>query len=281
MNEAILDAVLDALKTLPFLLLIYIVIEIYEHGKSDEKINRVLSGKLAPVYGSLLSVIPECGFSVMCARLYAGGIISSGTVLSVFLSSSDEGLIVLISGGASALAVTLLTAIKLAFAILVGFLVNLTVKRDIINRKLADSEYSVCHEKSESVPDRYLLHPLFHALKIFVWILAVNLCFSLLFYFVGEEKITAFLSGKKELQPMICALIGLIPNCASSVIISQAYLNGGLTFAGLIAGLSANAGVGLTVIFKDKQKIKENILLIATLYLLSAFLGYVCFFLRV
>lgn len=280
MYSAILDALFDALKTLPFLVLIYIVIEIYEHGERDEKIKKVLSGKTAPVYGSLLSVIPECGLSVMCARLYAGGLIGTGTMLAVFLSSSDEGLIVLISGGASVLSILSLIGIKTAFAIAVGFVINFVIKRDTTFKQANELECTVCHEKSKNVLEEYLLHPFLHALKIFACILVVNICFSLLFYFIGEDKIMTFLDGRKELQPIICALVGLIPNCASSVIISQAFLNGGITFAGLIAGLSANAGVGLTAIFKDKKRIGESVLLIATLYLLSVVLGYICYFIR-
>ena len=275
--EIVLDALLDSLKVFPFLFLMYVLTEFLENRTNITKNKNILRGNLAPLLGAATGIIPQCGFSVMAAKLYDKKIIRTGTVLAVFLATSDEALIILLSSGQSAIAVMPLIAIKFAVAVGVGYLFNALLRRESL-AELAEGEEihgAPCghdHEEDSKVR-RYLLHPLLHSLEIFAYILVVNLAFGFAMHY-AEGAITSFLDGGYWFQPLIAGLVGLIPNCASSVLVTQSYVLGALSFGGMTAGLCANAGLGFVILFKNIKSWKRNLALLGILYIVSVAVGY-------
>jgi hypothetical protein len=283
MAQVILDAFLDTLKVFPFILIIYILIEILENATSITKSERMLQGKLAPLLGAATGLIPQCGFSVMAAKLYDKGLIRTGTIIAVFLATSDEAIIILLSNSAynahAAQSILPLLLIKLAIAIIFGYLINFLLPDEHLATveeldEEHDHAYSCGREHDGKSKVRvYLLDPLMHALKITLYLLIVNLVLGCIIYAIGEDTISQILIGGAYFQPFITAAIGLIPNCASSVIITSTYVKGGIMFGSCVAGLCTNAGLGLVVLLKNTKKLKRNVLLIIVLYLISAATG--------
>lgn len=280
--EVILDAFWDTLKLFPFLYLIYVLIEILEHRTTLTQNGKILQGPLAPLIGSATGIIPQCGFSVMAAKLYDKGLIRTGTILAVFIATSDEAIIIMLSDMSAAHAVMPLILLKLVFSVCVGYLVNFI----FANEKLEDTGIShevpahfCCtdHEgglmREDSDFKEYFIVPLLHSLKILLYLFIVNLVFGFIIEFVGEENIANSIAGGPFVQPLITGLIGLIPNCASSVILTGAYTNGAIAFGSLVGGLCSNAGLGLVVLFKNPKFIKRNILIVITLYVVSVIAG--------
>lgn len=309
MFDVILDALLDTLKIMPLLLVVYILIEVIEaNAASRLRLNRILNGKLAPLIGSGVGLIPQCGFSVIATNLYTKRTIRLGTLLAVFIATSDEAVPILLSSPSSALKLLPLLAFKFVFAVTVGYAVNFLYKRELVpltdaqehaevaeihgchghtiaeitDPPQVESDKSVAAQKKEHTNlnvQRYFVHPLLHTLTVLAFILGVNLAMGFLVYFIGETRIAQFMSGAKFFQPFLAGLVGLIPNCASSVVISQLYASGTLTFGAALAGLSVNAGLGFAVLFKQNKNIKENLCIMGGLYLLSTLLGLACSFL--
>lgn len=276
MWDIILDAFLDTLKVFPFLLVIYILIEFLEHRTSFTRNRKILQGNLAPLIGSATGLIPQCGFSVMAANLYDKALIRTGTLLAVLIATSDEAFIILLSSGTAAAAIMPLVVIKLIVGVGVGYLVNFIYSAE----KLAEGDAEEIHAYScgrehdgKSEIKVYLVGPLLHSLKIALYLLIVNLVFGFVIDAVGEDTIASAMIGGVYFQPFITALIGLIPNCASSVIITATYIHGGIIFGSCVAGLCANAGLGLVVLFKNTKKIKRNIVFTLVLYIISAVAG--------
>ena len=272
------DAFLDTLKVLPFLLVIYILIEFLENRTSFTQKPQLLQGNLAPLVGSATGLIPQCGFSVMAAKLYDKGLIRTGTLLAVLLATSDEAFIILLASGSSAAAIMPLIVVKLIVGIGVGYLVNFLYSAE----KLAEGNAEEIHAYScgrehdgKSDISVYFINPLLHTLQIAFYILVVNLIFAFVIDAVGPDKIAASMIGGTYFQPFITAVIGLIPNCASSAIITSTYINKGILFGSCAAGLCANAGLGLVVLFKNTKKIKRNVMFVFTLYFISVAVGIV------
>lgn len=275
--EIIADALLDSLKVFPFLFLMYVLIEFLENSTNITKNKNILRGRLAPLLGAATGIIPQCGFSVMAAKLYDKRIIRTGTVLAVFLATSDEALIILLSEGTKAFAVMPVIAVKFVVAVAAGYLVNGLYRNENLS-ELSENEAirgNACghdHEEDSKVR-RYLLHPLVHSVQIFAYILVVNLAFGFAMHF-AEVPITNFLEQGLWFQPLIAGLVGLIPNCASSVLVTQSYVLGAISFGGMMAGLCANAGLGFVILFKNIREWKRNLLLVAVLYAVSVGVGY-------
>lgn len=275
--EIIADALLDSLKVFPFLFLMYVLIEFLENSTNITKNKNILRGRLAPLLGAATGIIPQCGFSVMAAKLYDKRIIRTGTVLAVFLATSDEALIILLSEGTKAFAVMPVIAVKFVVAVAVGYLLNGLYRNESLS-ELSENEAirgNACghdHEEDSKVR-RYLLHPLVHSVQIFAYILVVNLAFGFAMHF-AEVPITNFLEQGLWFQPLIAGLVGLIPNCASSVLVTQSYVLGAISFGGMMAGLCANAGLGFVILFKNIREWKRNLLLVAVLYAVSVGVGY-------
>lgn len=278
MWDIILDAFLDTLKVFPFLLVIYILIEFIEHKTTFTRNHKILQGNLAPLIGSATGLIPQCGFSVMAAKLYDRGLIRTGTLLAVLIATSDEAFIILLSSGTAAAAIMPLVVIKMLVGVGVGYLVNFLYSAEKLTTECEEEihAYSCGREhEGESHLKLYLLNPLLHSLLIAFYLLIVNLIFGFVIAQVGEETIASAMIGGVYFQPFITSLIGLIPNCASSAIITGTYIHGGITFGSCVAGLCANAGLGLVVLFKNTKRIKRNIMFVLTLYLISVAAGLI------
>ena len=275
MWEKLLDSLLDSLKIFPFLFLIYLIMELIENARKKETVERVLSGPFAPVFASALGAVPECGFAVMCAKLYEKGLIRIGTLIAAFISVSDEGVIVLATDGAPATEIILLMAIKMVYAVLIGELVNLLLaKKDAAHVCPNAGDCVECGEHHEKKIDKFFLHPLLHAVKTFLYVLILNVALGLIIYFVGEENFAVWAGRSYALQPLFASVVGLIPNCASSVFIAEAFLSGAIGFPALVAGLSANAGIGILLLLKSKTHYKKAILILAVMLVSSVTLGY-------
>lgn len=287
MLDVFLDALIDTLKVLPFLIIIYIVIELIEHKTEVIGSKNRLNGKLGPLIGAATGLIPQCGFSVMASRLYESGFIGLGTLIAIFISTSDEAFIIMLSEG-DGITMLYTIVIKVFLGILFGYLLNAIVKKEdnmevttVVDykQKVREKkfEYTSCgraHNESNLVK-LYVVNPLLHSLKISAYILLVNLVFGYLIYFVGEDAISAFLEKSVWAQPFITSLVGLIPNCASSVVITETYLVGGIRFGSMIAGLCSNAGLGLVVLIKNTKRWKRNLVIVALLYFIGALMGMV------
>lgn len=283
--EIIFDALWDTLKIFPFLFLIYVIIEILEHRTTLTQNQKILQGAFAPLIGSATGLIPQCGFSVMAAKLYDRGLIRTGTILSVFIATSDEALIILLSDFRAAGAVMPLVFIKLIYSVAVGYLVNFVFSGEkLAAAGNAEVKAHFCCNEHEggmlgegSEFREYFLTPMMHSLKIAGYLLLVNLVFGYLIELAGGVDGIAqnAAAGGAYVQPLITGLVGLIPNCASSVILTGAYTNGAITFGSMVGGLCSNAGLGLVVLFKNTKKIKRNILLVVALYVLAVVIGLV------
>lgn len=299
MLDIISDCLSDSLKMLPLIFLTYVIIELIERKADFAKNGRFLTGKAAPVLGSLAGAFPQCGISVMSAKLYERGIIGVGTLLSVFIATSDEAFSILISSP-QRLALIPLLLIKIVIAVIVGEVANLIFHKKIIpeDEKFDHEEICThCHDHGTEDEDehdddhretrshakklwakRYLLIPLIHSLQTFAYVLAVTLVFGFLFAdngLIGADKLSAFLDSSKYFAPFITSLIGLIPNCASSAVITSAYVRGAISFGAMTAGLISNAGVGLAILFKNTRKTKRNLLIMLTLYLIGSICGII------
>ena len=279
MWDVILDAFLDTLKIFPFIFVIYVLIELLEHKTSFTRDRERLQGGLAPLIGAATGIMPQCGFSVMAAKLYDRGLIRTGTLLAVFLATSDEALIILLSEGSRADMIVPIIVIKLIVAVGVGYGANFLLADEKLAVMPLSAEDDVhcfsCGREHDGKTDIkvYLVDPLLHSLKIALYLLIVNMVLGCIIYEIGEDAISSLIIGGPYLQPFITAAIGLIPNCASSVIITQTYIDGFMTFGSCVAGLCANAGLGFVVLLKNGKKLKRNLILIAVTYLISVLVG--------
>lgn len=268
MLKILLDALLDTLKLLPFLFLTYLAMEYLEHHwKSGGVLQR--AGRLGPLLGGLLGAVPQCGFSAAAAGLYAGRVVTLGTLIAVFLSTSDEMLPLLLSHGAPASEILKILGLKAAAGVICGFAADLILRRPSANQidALCDEEHCGCgHRKPAAAA-------LFHTAEIAVFLLAFNIVLNLLLSYVGEDLLRRFFSGSPVLALFLAALVGLIPNCAASVALTSLYLDGLLPFGAAMAGLLVGAGMGLLVLFRMNRHLKENLLITAALYGCGVLLG--------
>ena len=281
------DSVLDSLKILPLIFLIYVLIEVIESKNSaNEKLKRLLSSKCAPVFGATIGIIPQCGFSVVATGLYKDGYIMLGTLIAVYFSTSDEAIPILFSQAFQTpelwLKLILLIVIKVAYAVIVGFIINAFIKEKHLKKQpdeqeRNDYEEGCCHHDVTKKRDSFttfIVHPLFHSLKIFLYIFVINVVFGVIIGLIGEEKLKAFLDANVYLQPLLSTIIGIIPNCASSVLITEMFAQNALSLGGAIAGLTVNSGLGLAVLLKDKNEIKSSLKIVALMVALSLLIGY-------
>lgn len=268
--DAFLDALLDTLRMVPFLLAAFLILEALEHY-SNNYMNRILGkvGKAGPLVGALFGCIPQCGFSVASANLYSGGVITLGTLLAVFLSTSDEAVLILLGNPGSGAVIGKLLIGKVLLGILFGYLADLVFRRKKEEKHIED----LCRSCGCSDHGGIIKPALRHTLRLAAYILIFTFVLNLLLDFIGMEALTSLLGKDTWFQPFITALLGLIPNCASSVLITELYLAGGLSFASAMAGLCAGAGMGLAVLFKTNHPMKENIAVLGLLYTVSVASG--------
>lgn len=277
MLEVIADALNDSLKIFGLIFIIYVLIEFIEEFIS-EKLSK--ANKLGPVLGGAIGLIPQCGFSVVAADLYSKKQISMGTILAIFIATSDEAIPIIFSYPNKILALLPLILIKFVVACAIGYLVDFVNKKQKISFacNLEDEDHIGCcghHiEGHESNVDKFLFHPLMHSYKIFLYILGANLIFGTIVHFVGEDNLANFLANFKYLSPLFAVLIGLIPNCASSVILSELFVLGRIGFGACLGGLVCNAGLGLLFLYKQNKNAKQNLAITGILISTAIIVGY-------
>lgn len=305
--EKFLHILLHSLKhtaiLLPVLFVVYFLIEFLEYKNvfKFEK-SKLLKGNASPALGSLFGSVPQCGFSVISAELYSERKISIGALIAVFIATSDEALPLMISNYKTLPALLCLLLTKIVFAIFVGYITMFLYKKIFKNKitnpiiHRSDEHHEDDHDENNHQKEEHLhacchhdlkdtkfdwKHPLIHCLKISLYIFIINLVFESIISFVGEDKLVAFLNSSEIFQPLFAILIGFIPNCVSSVVITELYLMGGLSFGSIVAGLSVNAGLGLVVLLKENKNKKENLFIILSLLISSLIIGYGLHFLPI
>lgn len=309
MEHVLLHALEDSLIVLAFLVPINILIALLEPRLA----GRIkLKGALAPLVGVTVGLFPQCGFSVVATDLYKKRHITIGTLLGVYLATSDEALPIFLAAGEQAIDILPLLACKFLIGLIVGYTADAIFSKnkkrvaehiaecdhepevhfgccghEIENGEHEDEhDHSACDtpcgsEIEEKRRERkhklkhYLLHPILHSAKIFVYILLINIVFGVLIHYIGEDMIMSFLSANKYVAPLFAVIVGAIPNCASSVVISNLYLMGGLGFGATVGGLLMNAGLGFAVLLKDRKNLKESLAIIGGVFAVSIAFSYI------
>lgn len=271
MIDVIKDSVLDVLKLLPFLFVAFLILEYIEHKMSEKNEQLLINNrKIGPVMGSFLGAFPQCGFSAMATKLFSSHVITLGTLIAVYLSTSDEMIPILISSGSNVLTILKIIGIKIIIGIILGFIIDLFYHK---KRDYNSSIHDMCKDTDCHCEKGIIHSSIHHTLSITVYLLITIFILNTIIYFVGEDNIRSFLLNNKGTY-FISSLIGLIPNCASSVITSEIYSSGLISLGSLISGLLTGAGVGLLVLFKTNKDIKENLIIIAILYFSGVIFGY-------
>lgn len=268
MLEVIQDTLLDTIKLLPFLFVAFLIIEFIEHKLSNKQENIISkSGKLGPIVGALLGAVPQCGFSVLATNLYVTRIISLGSLISIYLSTSDELIPLMFSHNAPITKILSIVSIKVVIGIISGFLIDLFI------RKTTKSDFVLCEDEDCDCDHSIIKSSLIHTLKIAFFILIITFLINILFHFVDLSFLESALKNNKILTPFIASLIGLIPNCASSVMISELYLNNLISLGTTLSGLLTGSGVAIMVLVRKNKNISENLFIIGLIYIIGVIWG--------
>lgn len=266
LHEVVLHGLLDTLKIAVFLFLTYLFMEFIEH-KSSEKFNAGITkaGAFGPVIGAGLGALPQCGFSAAAANLYTGGVISMGALCAIFLSTSDEMIAIMISGKVSAGAIFAVLGYKIAVGILVGFAVDFALRLMHVKRKEIDID-AICENDNCHCERGIFFSALHHTLTIGGFVLLISIALNAAVYLIGEENLADILYARPVISHAVSSLVGLVPNCAVSVLLSTLCVDGYITAGTMLAGLFSGAGVGLLVLFKVNRSIKENLAVTAIIF---------------
>ena len=273
LSEVLLESFLDTLKLIPFLFLTYLVMELIEHKASDKTLSLVKkTGKLGPLAGGALGAVPQCAFSAVAANLYTGRVVTAGTLIAVFLSTSDEMLPIMIAGGANIKNLLPILLYKVCVAIVMGFAVDLLLhlfsheKREINIDEICENDNCHC--------ERGIFYSaLHHTVTISIFIFAVTLLVNSLIFFIGTDRLYELGEASFGLSHLIFAFLGMIPGCATSVAISTLGLNGIISVGAMLAGLFPNAGAGLIILWRFNKSKKENLLIMLTLAVIGFVFG--------
>ena len=286
MIEIVKDALFDTLKMVPFLFLIYVAIEYFEY-KYSKKMKETLekAGQPGPAIGAITGTFPQCGFSVIISALYTQRLVTIGTLLAVYLATSDEAIPIILSRPDKAGIIMPIILTKIVLAFIAGYLVDLVYrkKNEKVLKHIKQFEHEECHHGHEideagccghEVGDKLefkdlLIHPLRHTAKIFAFLFAVTLLINYAFFRYGDDNISRLFLGHSFFQPFITALVGLIPNCAASVAITEMYLRGAISYGSVISGLSASGGLGLLVLFRENKNLKNTLAILGLLLFFS------------
>lgn len=268
MLDCFIDGLIDTLKVFPFLLVSFYIIEILEHKINSNK-RLESSGKYGPVLGSFLGIIPQCGIASIATNLYVTGIITLGTLISVFLSTSDEMIPILLSEKVSIKLILIILGIKLVVGLVSGLLIDLVYPRKI------KSHYEICEEEHCHCDDHKFISAFKHTINISFFILVINVLLNMVFNYGLNDYLSSLLLKDSIFSPIITSLIGLIPNCASSIVITKLYLASSISFGSMIAGLLTNSGIALVVLFKTNRNLKENINIILLTHFIGTVIGII------
>ena len=276
LGHSLLHTFEDTIKVVPFLFLTYLLMEFLEH-KANGAPERWLqgSGKIGPLVGGALGVLPQCGFSAAATGFYTGRMITTGTLIAVYLSTSDEMLPILISSGAPVPTVLKLLGTKLVIGIAAGFAID-GVTRILCRGKKQEQEPQIeelCERENCDCGDRFVLSALKHTAYITVFLLLFTFALNLVIEAVGEENIQSVVLGRPVLGSVLAALVGLIPNCASSVALTSLFVDGVISSGALLSGLMVNAGVGLAILFRNNRPVKDSFRIVGILFGISVICG--------
>ena len=273
--EVILGSFSDTYLMIPILFILYFALEYFSHTKQLDLISFLkISGPLGPLAGTLLGLIPECGMSVFVTSLFLTRKVSIGTLIATYLATSDEALPVLIANGENAIYIVYILGLKLFIGITTGYLIDLFISKKFYEGKFPEVKSSHAIEIDvELHKTRYMeiiIHSLKRTLRIYFWVFIITIAISLLFFFTHSSELIELLNVNPIVEIIAVALFGLIPNCAASIAIAQAFLHTGLSLGATIAGLSSGAGFGPIVLFKDGEvKTSIKILLLTLVSAIS------------
>lgn len=274
MIDIILDSILDTAKLIPFLFLTYLFMEYIEH-KTNSKVENAIEkcGKGGPLIGGLLGLIPQCGFSSVAANFYAGKLITVGTLVAIFISTSDEMLPIFIASAIPVGTICKILLFKFGVAIIAGFAIDFILHR-ALSHDHEDDIHPLCEKQNCNCHGGSIISSAArHTLNICIFILIITFLCGILVHFIGTDTISDVVFGTPILGEVIAALIGIIPNCASSVIITQMYLDGLMPSGAMIAGLIMNSGVGLAVLFRMNSNLKENLKVAGAVFVTAVIAG--------
>lgn len=275
MPDVILDALKDSIKLIPFLFATYLVMGILQHAASDRPQRLIRkAGKFGPLWGGIIGAFPQCGFSAAASYFYMGRVVTLGTLIAVYMSTSDEMLPILISEKVGMRTIVSILVAKIVIGMISGFAVEFLFGW-LARRKKAPKSFEHPDDACCHCAGSVLLEAAAHTLKVFFFVLVISLVIGSAIYFVGEDSLRALFSNVPVLGEAVAGLVGLIPNCAASVIITQLYLDGIITAGPMMSGLLVSAGVGLLVLFKENHYRKENLTIAALLYGCSVIWGVV------
>ena len=271
-EEIIIDALRDSLLVFIFVFLVHLIISYFENNLSNFLVKRRKTG---PLFGSLFGLVPQCGTSVIGADLYIKKYISLGTLVAIFLSCSDEAFIaILTSGSDKTIMILPLIGVKFLVGLVVGIIIDLIYRKQEIAKAEKELEHHTCHvhDKENTDLHQHLIHPLLHSVEIFAYVLVINLILGFVIGFIGEDTFKSFLDSNRYLTPLYSCIVGLIPNCASSLLLSELFVEGNLSFGALVGGLLVNSGLGMMVLIKNRHSAK-NVFLILRICLFVAIIS--------
>jgi hypothetical protein len=299
MQQIFFDALYDSLKMIPLLFAVYVAIELIEY-KLGNKIRQNIqkAGKAGPAVGALAGSFPQCGFSVISTALYTQRLLTIGTLLAVYLSTSDEAIPVILSQPDKAKIIIPIILTKIIIAVIFGYAIDFIFRKhnkktiahaeayaqgkddsahhhEVVVEEQACCGHSLSSSAKKFSPKEIIYHPLIHTLKIFLYILIISFLINFGIYKIGQGNLQALFAGHVFLQPFIAALIGLIPNCASSVAITEMYLKGVITYGAVIAGLCASGGLGILILFKEDKNRKDVFTVLGLLFGISVLAGLI------
>lgn len=274
--EVLVDALLDTLKLIPFLFITYLIMEYIEH-KTSEKVKDTIqkSGKFGPLLGAIVGIFPQCGFSVSATNLYSARVITLGTLLSVYLTTSDEMLPILLTEAVPVTTILTILGLKLIIGIIAGFAIDAVMRRITKNKQEKQKIEELCEHEHCHCEEGIVISAIKHTLNIIIYIFVITLLINGIITLIGEETIVNVISQNLIIGPIIAGIIGLIPNCASSVILTELFVENVISMPVLISGVAVNAGVGLLVLFKTNKNVKENLNIMGILYTIGVLSGII------
>ena len=271
-KEILSDSFLDAAKLLPLLFAIYLLVEYLEHKNNNFVHNLFLKSKKSGAFlGALFGTVPQCGFSVIASELFSKKAITAGTLIAIFIATSDEAIPILIAHPDRFFDMLRLIGIKFVIAVIFGFLIDFFVKTEVKSGETGEEHHF--HGNCESCEDGIFKSAVIHSLKIFIFIFLVNIILGAAAEYISPFM--QFITDRPFLQTVIACLFGIIPNCAASVVLTELYLAGKITFSALAGGLCTGAGVGLLVLFRQNKNQKQNFAILGTIFLIGVFSGLI------
>ena len=281
------DALIDTIEVIPFLFVTYLLLEFMENRMSKQALEKFeKAGPLGPIIGSALGALPQCGWSSAASTFYAGRVITIGTLFAVYLSTSDELIPIFIAGGMPVNELLFLIAVKFVIGIIFGFAIDGVIKIFKLDKKERKERYEIhelcerdrcsCNHHDEKSKSKVLRPALVHTFQITIFIFIITLLLNIIIQFIGGyDTLRAFVDQNKFMSVLAASIVGLIPNCASSVVVAQLYVDGILGMGALLAGLLDAAGVGLIVLFRNNRPMKQNLLITICLFAISVIIGLI------